>query len=361
LTTHFDITPNPHPATDEERARILADPGFGNHFTDHMVHVSWTRDDGWGTPEILPYGPIHLMPSGAVLHYGQEIFEGLKAYRHADGSIWGFRPDANARRMTHSADRLALPELPEELFVDAVAKLVEIDQAWVPTGGESSLYLRPFMYASESFLGVRASHTVEFYVIASPASAYFSHGVQPVSIWVADHFSRAGRGGTGDAKCGGNYASSLLAQEQAYANDCEQVLFLDAATGKNVEELGGMNLFVVTRDGRLVTPALTGSILEGITRSSVLALAQDRGLDVSEETIDFEELLAGITAGEVTEVFACGTAAVINPVRGFRSADGEWLVGDGGSGETTMDLRRRLLDIQYGRAEDAHDWTVRFV
>lgn len=361
MTTQFDITRNPSPASAEERDRILADPGFGHHFTDHMIHVGWTRDGGWGTPEVVPYGPIHLMPSGAVLHYGQEIFEGLKGYRHQDGSIWGFRPDANARRFAHSADRLALPKLPEDLFVDSVAKLVEIDQSWVPTGGESSLYLRPFMYASESFLGVRASRSAEFYVIGSPAGAYFSHGVEPVSIWVADQYSRAGRGGTGDAKCGGNYASSLIAQEEAEANGCEQVLFLDAATGKNVEELGGMNLFVITRDGRLRTPALTGSILQGITRDSVLALGADRGLDVREESLVFQDLLAEIASGEVTEVFACGTAAVINPVRGFSSTDGQWTVGDGGSGETTMALRNQLLDIQYGRAQDPHDWTTRFV
>jgi len=251
-------------STVAERDAILADPGFGLHFTDHMVDICWSERGGWHRPRVQPYGPITLDPAASVLHYGQEIFEGLKAYRHADGSIWSFRPDANARRLQRSAKRLALPELPEQYFIEALRQLIAIDGDWVPSAPETSLYLRPFMFAKEAFLGVRPAHKVAFYVIASPAGAYFHGGVKPVSIWLSTEYSRAGKGGTGAAKTGGNYAASLVAQAEAAEHGCAQVLFLDSVEGKWLEELGGMNVVLVYKDGTLVTPK-SDSILEGIT------------------------------------------------------------------------------------------------
>src|SRR6476661_67794 len=266
----FAVTPSPSPRSDDERAAVLAAPGFGKYFTDHMALATWTAGHGWHSAQVRPYGPLQLDPSAAVLHYAQEIFEGLKAYRHADGSVWAFRPDQNAARFQRSARRLALPELPADDFVEAVRALVAADVDWVPAfgSGEASLYLRPFMFASEAFLGVRPASEVTFCVIASPAGAYFSGGVQPVSIWLSSEYTRAAPGGTGAAKCGGNYAASLAAQVEATANGCDQVAFLDAVERRWVEELGGMNLYFVHRDGSIVTPELTGTILEGITRSS---------------------------------------------------------------------------------------------
>ena len=344
-----------NPVTDERLAEILAEPGFGTFFTDHMFVVEWTPEQGWHRARIEPYGPISLDPATAVLHYAQETFEGMKAYRHADGSIWSFRPEQNAARMARSSHRLAFPELPVEDFVAAVDELVKVDQRWVPVaneGDEKSLYVRPFMFASETFLGVRAAQHVTFMVIASPAGAYFKGGVKPVRLWLSEHYTRAGRGGMGAAKTGGNYASSLAAQDEAYAKGCDQVVFLDASEGKYIEELGGMNIFFVYADGRLVTPE-TGTILEGITRASILELAAQRGLKVEERKVAIEEWQQGVASGEITEVFACGTAAVVTPV-------GE-LVWDGGSvatpaGPVTTELRKTLVDLQFGRASDEFGW-----
>ena len=346
-----DVSRLPEP----ERAAILAAPGFGKHFTDHMVTVTWTPEAGWHDARVRAFGPITLSPAAAVLHYAQEIFEGLKAYRHDDGSVWGFRPEANAARFARSARRLALPELPEEAFLASIGALVRTDVAWVPTGGEASLYLRPFMFASESFLGVRPAHEVTYCVIASPAGAYFSGGVSPVSIWLSTEFTRAGRGGTGAAKCGGNYAASLAPQQEALAHGCEQVCFLDAAEQTWVEELGGMNLYFVHADGSLVTPALTGTILEGVTRSSILALAGELGLQVQERRVSVDEWRDGVASGAITEVFACGTAAVVTPLGRLAWEGGEVVMGTE-PGEVTMRVRQALLDIQYGRASDTHGW-----
>lgn len=347
---------------DDERARILAAPGFGEHFTDFMAHARWTEQDGWTDSALVPFGPLQLSPAAAVLHYGQEIFEGMKAFRHADGSVWTFRPEQNARRMARSARRLALPELPEEDFLESVRALVAADEPWVPQpNGETSLYLRPFMFASEEFLGVRASHTVDYYVIASPAGAYFPRGVQPLVVWVTDTYARAGAGGTGAAKCGGNYASSLLAKNEAVANGADEVMFLDSETHSAIDELSGMNVFAITRDGRILTPSLTGSILEGVTRESVLRLAEDRGLRPVETILVMSEVTQQITDGEITEMFACGTAAVITPIGEFRAVGGTWTIGDGGSGQTTLALREELTGIQYGRVPDRHGWLTRLV
>lgn len=358
----FTPTTTTRRIAEDERARILAAPGFGEHFTDFMAHARWTEQDGWTTSELVPFGPLQLSPAAAVLHYGQEIFEGMKAFRHADGSVWTFRPEQNARRMARSARRLALPELPEEDFLESVRALVAADEPWVPQPtGETSLYLRPFMFASEEFLGVRASHTVDYYVIASPAGAYFPRGVQPLVVWVTDTYARAGAGGTGAAKCGGNYASSLLAKNEAVAHGADEVLFLDSETHTAIDELSGMNVFAITRDGRILTPRLTGSILEGVTRESVLQLAADRGLQPVETTLVMSEVLDQISSGEITEMFACGTAAVITPIGEYRSQDGTWTIGDGGSGQTTLALREELTGIQYGRVPDRHGWLTRLV
>ena len=341
--------------SEDDRRMILSAPGFGKHFTDHMVTATWTPDAGWHDARVRAFGPITLSPASAVLHYAQEIFEGMKAYRHADGSVWGFRPEANAARFARSARRLALPPLPEEAFLASIEALVRADLDWVPTGGEASLYLRPFMFASESFLGVRPAQEVTYCVIASPAGAYFAGGVAPVSIWLTTEYSRAAAGGTGAAKCGGNYAASLVAQQEAIAHGCDQVCFVDAAEHRWVEELGGMNLYFVHSDGTLVTPELTGTILEGVTRSSILAIAEQLGLGVSERRVSVDEWRDGVASGEITEVFACGTAAVVTPLGRLAWDGGEVVMGTE-AGETTMRVRQALLDIQYGRADDTHGW-----
>jgi branched-chain amino acid aminotransferase len=354
----FQVTRNLVAKSPQERAEILANPGFGKNFTDHMVDICWSAGGGWHRPRVQPYGPITLDPAAAVLHYGQEIFEGLKAYRHADGSIWTFRPEANAQRMQRSARRLALPELPVEYFIDSLHQLIAVDGDWVPSEPETSLYLRPFMFAKEAFLGVRAAHKVAYYLIASPAGAYFHGGVAPVSIWLSTNYSRAGKGGTGAAKTGGNYAASLLPQEEAAAQGCAQVMFLDSVEGKYIEELGGMNVVLVYKDGRVVTPQ-SESILEGITRDSILKLAEDRGHTVERRQVSIDEWREGAASGDIVEVFACGTAAVVTPIAQLKAAD--FTIGDADAqpGELTMSLRQELTDIQYGRVPDKHGWMHR--
>jgi branched-chain amino acid aminotransferase len=349
---------NLQPKSTAERDAILANPGFGDHFTDHMVDVCWSEKGGWHRPRIQPYGPIEIDPAASVLHYGQEIFEGMKAYRHADSSIWTFRPDANARRFQSSAARMALPELPAEYFLESLKALISVDAEWVPSAPEMSLYLRPFMFAKEAFLGVRPAKKVAYYVIASPAGAYFTGGVAPVSIWLSEKYSRAGKGGTGAAKTGGNYAASLVAQNEAYEHGCQQVLFLDSVEGKYLEELGGMNIVLVYKDGSIVTP-LSDSILPGITRDSVLKLAEERGHTVTRRPVTIDEWREGSASGDIVEAFACGTAAVITPI-GMVKAE-KFTIGsaDAVAGELTMSLREELTDIQYGRRPDVHGWMYR--
>jgi branched-chain amino acid aminotransferase len=355
----ISTTANPTPVDDARLAEILANPGFGVHFTDHMFLVEWTPDAGWHNARIEPYGPLSMDPATAVLHYAQETFEGMKAYRHDDGSVWTFRPEENAARMVRSSKRLAFPELPVEDFVQAVDALVEVDQRWVPDqAGEKSLYLRPFMIATEVFLGVRPSQHVTFLVIASPAGAYFKGGVKPVTLWLTEDYTRAGRGGMGAAKTGGNYASSLVAQQEATAQGCDQVVFLDAQEGKYVEELGGMNLYFVHDDGRIVTPE-TGTILEGITRASIIELAGKLGHQVEERKFSIDEWRDGVSSGRITEIFACGTAAVVTPVGTLKWDGGETPAP--ASTDLTMRVRQALVDIQYGRAEDTFGWMHRAV
>jgi branched-chain amino acid aminotransferase len=359
LAAAFEVHRTDSPTPDAERESLLAAPKFGTVFSDHLARVSWTAGLGWHDRRVEKYGPLQLDPATAVLHYAQEIFEGLKAYRHEDGSVWTFRPWANAERLQRSAYRLALPQLSTEDFLGSIAALVRTDLDWVPSGEETSLYLRPFMYASEPFLGVRPSQEAEYLVIASPVGSYFAGGVQPVSIWVSEDYHRAGAGGMGAAKTGGNYAASLLPQQEAYARGCEQVCFLDASTNTLLEELGGMNVFVVGADGSVSTPRLSGTILEGVTRSSILQLLSEDGREIRERDIPLAELLAGLRDGSVAEVFACGTAAVVTPIGRLAGTDFDETVGDGSAGEVTRSIRERLTDIQYGRAADPHGWMYR--
>ncbi|MDP9101303.1 MAG: branched-chain amino acid aminotransferase [Actinomycetota bacterium] len=352
----FQLQPADSPVDAEARARVLAAPVFGRSFTDHMVSVAWTREQGWHDARLTAYAPVTVDPASVVLHYGQTVFEGLKAYRQPDGGVALFRPERNAARIDASCRRLALPELPRGMFVEACELLVRTDAAWVPEAEGSSLYLRPFMFADEVGLGVRPSDSARFLVIASPAGNYFSGPLRPVSLWLSQEYVRAAPGGTGAAKCGGNYAASLVAQQEAIANGCDQVVFLDAVEHRWVEELGGMNLFFVQDDGTLVTPELTGTILEGITRDSLVTLARDLGHRVEERRVDVDEWRKGVADGRIVEVFACGTAAVVTPVGALRWPDGEAVAGAGEPGPVTMRLRQALLDIQYGRAADPHGW-----
>ncbi|WP_030676447.1 branched-chain amino acid aminotransferase [Streptomyces sp. NRRL B-1347] len=364
-TPTIELKPSSTPAQAAEREAVLANPGFGRHFTDHMVTIRWTEGRGWHDGQLVPYGPLSLDPATNVLHYAQEIFEGMKAYRQPDGSVALFRPEANARRFQSSARRLAMPELPVETFIEACDALVRQDIAWVPGhGGEESLYLRPFMIATEASLGVKPANEYLFVVIASPAGAYFPGGVKPVSIWLSEDRVRAVPGGMGDAKTGGNYAASLLAQAEAAQKGCDQVAYLDAVEHKWVEELGGMNLYFVYGSASqekpvIVTPSLSGSILEGITRDSLLTVARDLGYESKEARVSIDQWQADTENGTLTEVFACGTAAVITPVGTVKAQRGEWTQSEGRPGEVTMKLREALLDIQRGVREDQHGWMHR--
>ena len=354
-TSRFTVTRSNKAVSADQRAVLLADPGFGKLFTDHMVTIRYTEGQGWHSHAIGPREPFQLDPACAVLHYAQEIFEGMKAYRLEDGSIAMFRPEENARRFAESAERMAMPVLPEDLFLEAVEELVKIDADWIPAG-EGSLYLRPFMFASETFLGVRPANEYIFCVIASPAGAYFKGGKKAVTLWVSEHFTRAARGGTGAAKCGGNYAASLVAQKEAIQHGCDQVVFLDAAENKWVEELGGMNVFFVMDDGSIVTPPLSGTILPGITRNSILSLARARGHDVREELYSFAQWRADAAGGKLREAFACGTAAVVTAIGTVKSVDGDFTIGNGDGGIVTEALRAELTGIQRGTVADPANW-----
>ncbi|MBP2703310.1 branched-chain amino acid aminotransferase [Microbispora sp. RL4-1S] len=358
MTTHlsFDVHLNERARSAAEREQVLASPGFGQTFTDHMIAVDWTEGRGWHDARLEPYAPLVLDPATAVFHYAQELFEGLKAYRQTNGSIVSFRPHANAARFNQSAARMAMPELPEDVFVESLDLLVRTDRDWVPTTEGHSLYLRPFMIATQVGLGVNhPSGTYRYMVIASPAASYFTSGLKPVTVWLSTEYTRAAPGGTGFAKCGGNYAAAFVAQRQAVEQGCDQVVWLDAFEHRWVEEMGGMNLFFVFGD-RLLTPALTGTLLPGITRDSILSLAEELGLRAEEGKISIEEWQAGCETGELTEVFACGTAAVVTPVGAVKGSDREWVVGDGGTGPVTRRIREELVGIQYGARPDTHNW-----
>ena len=318
------LNPNPSPVKDSDRDAKIAAGGFGRYYTDNMVVINWSEAEGWSEAELKAYGPISLDPATAVFHYGQEIFEGMKAYSQPDGSISLFRPDANAGRFARSAARLALPELPVEDFIETISTLVKQDRKWVPNKVGESLYIRPFMIATEVGLGVRPSNKAMYMLIATPAGAYFNAAVA-VTVWISTEYVRAAIGGTGEAKCGGNYAASLVAQKQAATQGCDQVVWLDAIERRWVEEMGGMNLYFIKGSGKgatVVTPKLTGTLLPGITRDSILTVAKDLGYKVEEAMISIDDWRDGVASGEITEIFACGTAAVVSAVGAAKSQYG---------------------------------------
>ena len=355
------LTPNQSPISDEDRAAQISAGGFGKYYTDNMVVAEWSEADGWQDAVLKPYGPITLDPATAVFHYGQEIFEGMKAYTQPDGSISLFRPEANAARFARSAARLALPEMPVDFFVETVEALVKQDRAWVPTNVGESLYIRPFMIATEVGLGVRPSNKAMYLLIATPASAYFNPS-KAVTVWISTEYVRAAPGGTGEAKCGGNYAASLVAQKQAATQGCDQVVWLDANERRWVEEMGGMNLYFVKgsgADATIITPKLTGTLLPGITRDSILSVAADLCYKVEEVMLSIDDWRDGVASGEITEIFACGTAAVVSPVGAAKSAFGTWTTGDGNPGPITGQIRETLLGIQHGTIADKHGWNKR--
>ncbi|MBQ0986513.1 branched-chain amino acid aminotransferase [Streptomyces sp. F63] len=355
MTLTFTTEPAvPLPAA--ERAELLASPGFGTVFTDHMISIDWDRDRGWHSARLHPYGPLVLDPSAQVFHYGQEVFEGMKAYRRPDGTVVTFRPYANAARFNRSCARMAMPELPEETFVEALELLAGTDREWVPEQPGCSLYLRPFMIATQHTIGFYGpSAAYRFMVIASPAAAYFTAGPKPLSVWISREHTRAAPGGTGEAKCGGNYAGTLVAQEQARRDGCDQVVWLDPVERRWVEEMGTSNLFFVYGD-RLVTPALSGTLLAGVTRDSVLALADELGYRAEEGRVGVEQWRADAESGALTEVFSCGTSSMITPVGSVRSADGGWTIGGGVPGPVTSRLAEEIAGIQYGTRPDPFGW-----
>jgi branched-chain amino acid aminotransferase len=365
---NFDILLSRRPMPADQRDAILRSPGFGQVFTDHMVTIHWSADRGWHGGRLEPYGPFPLHPAASVFHYGQEIFEGMKAYRQENGAIVLFRPEANAARFNRAAQRMAMPELPADTFVRALELLVTHDRAWVPSGEGASLYLRPFMIATQPSLGfTRPSAEYMFCVIASPATAYFAAGGgaggmnRPVTVWLSQDYTRAAPGGTGAVKTGGNYAGAFAAQRQALEQGCDQVVWLDAAEHTWVEEMGGMNLFFVYTRGRgerprIMTPALAGTLLPGVTRDSLLKLAPGLGIQAEEGRLSIDEWRSQCAAGELTEAFACGTAAVVAPVGKVKGISGEWAIGDGNVGPLTLRLRQTLLDLQYGRDADSFGW-----
>ncbi|MEI9851511.1 MAG: branched-chain amino acid aminotransferase [Sphingomonas sp.] len=354
----FEFEAHASPVPPADRAQVLADPGFGKALTDHMVMIDYREGRGWHGARVVPHAPLSINPACAVLHYAQEIFEGLKAYRLPDGGAALFRPEANARRFNDSADRMAMPRLPEELFLASLRELVRADAGWIPEIEGGSLYLRPFMFASETFLGVKPASEFLYMVIASPAGSYFK-GADSVTVWASEHYTRAAPGGTGAAKCGGNYAASLVAQAEAIREGCHQVVFLDAAERKWVEELGGMNVMFAFDDGSIRTPPLSGTILPGITRDSLLTLARDAGLEVYEEPYSIEQWQADAGSGRLREAFACGTAAVVTSIGKVRGRGFEFAIGNQGPGLVAQKLKDALVAIQRGRAADPHGWVHR--
>ena len=351
---NIKITKTTNPKKKPEKGQPL---GFGHIFTDHMFVMNYTEGKGWHDPRIVPYGEISIEPSAMVFHYGQAMFEGMKAYRGKDDTIYLFRPDMNAKRANQSNQRLCIPEIPEELFVEAVKAVVDVDRDWVPSDPGTSLYIRPFVIATDAFLGVAPSKTYLFMVILSPSGAYYESGLEPVGIWIEDEYVRAVKGGMGFAKTGGNYAASLIAQVKAHDSGYSQVLWLDGVERKYIEEVGAMNIcFKIS--GKVVTPMLNGSILPGITRNSILQVCRDWGYEVEERRISVDELVAAAKDGTLEEVFGTGTAAVVSPVNKLRYEDDVMNIGDGSIGELTQKLYDELTGIQWGEREDTRGWRV---
>ena len=331
--------------------------GFGHVFTDHMFVMNYTEGKGWHDARIVPYQNLSLAPSAMVFHYGQEMFEGLKAYKGEDGKAYLFRPDMNAKRANKSNDRLCIPNIPEEDFVEAVRAVVEVDKDWIPEDPGTSLYIRPFVIATDEFLGVAPSKTYLFLVILSPSGAYYASGLAPVGIWIEDEYVRAVKGGVGFAKTGGNYAASLAAQVKAHDDGYSQVLWLDGVERKYIEEVGAMNIFFKI-DGKIVTPMLNGSILPGVTRNSVIQLCKKMGYEVEERRISAEELIQAQKSGKLEECFGTGTAAVISPVGKLRYVDDVMIINNNCIGDVSQKLYDTLTGIQWGKREDDMGWTV---
>ena len=329
----------------------------GTVFTDHMLMIDYMEGEGWKDARIIPYQDICLDPAACVFHYGVEVFEGMKAYNAPDGRILLFRPEANAKRLNSSGERLLIPELPVEMFMEGLKTLVSLDRDWIPKRPDQSLYIRPFTFATQPHLGVSRSNSYTFCIILSPVGAYYPEGLDPVKIFVEDDFARSVKGGTGYIKCGGNYAGSLAAQYKAKKFGYSQVLWLDGAEKKYIDEVGTMNVMFVIGD-EVLTPALTGTILPGITRDSVLTLLRDWGVKATERRITLEELLAAAKNGQLREAFGVGTAAVISPIGEFNIRGERYKVGNGGIGLLSQKIYTSLTDIQWGRAEDKYGWTV---
>lgn len=343
--------------TTSPKAKPTGKLGFGRIFTDHMFLMNYTRGKGWHDPRIEPYHDLTLSPAAMVFHYGQEMFEGLKAYKGDDGTNYLFRPDMNAKRTNDTNDRLCIPQVPVEDYVQAVKAIVAVDQDWIPTEPGTSLYIRPFIIATEPFLGVDVSETFLFMIILSPSGAYYESGLEPVGIWIEDDYVRAVRGGMGYAKTGGNYAASLAAQVEAHGDGYSQVLWLDGVERKYIEEVGAMNIFFKI-DGKIVTPVLNGSILPGITRNSVLELCRSWGMEVEERKVSVEELIQAQRDGKLEECFGSGTAAVISPVGKLRYKDEVMTIGGGAIGPVSQKLYDTVTGIQLGRLEDPFGWRV---
>ncbi|MFK8048197.1 MAG: branched-chain amino acid aminotransferase [Halioglobus sp.] len=329
---------------------------FGSSFSDHMFTQEYDRDEGWHHLAISPLKNFSLHPAASVLHYGQEIFEGLKAYRRADNGINLFRPDQNVARFNASADRMVMPRVDEQSHIQAIKQLVLADQTWVPNERGSSLYIRPAMFATTPQLGLGAASAYKHFIITCPVGPYFSEGFNPVSVYVSDVIRRAVKGGVGEAKTGGNYAASLFMGEQAASEGYTQVLWLDAIEGRYVEEVGAMNICFVQKDGTIATPALSGSILGGITRDSILQLAPKLGYPVAEGRLDIEQILIAIESGDITEVFGCGTAAVISPIGKLGYKGKNYFVNNNQVGPVANHIFSELTAIQYGLSEDYFSW-----
>ncbi len=352
LDIKYNLTDSP-----KEKPAKGANLGFGHVFTDHMFVMNYTEGKGWHDPRIEPFHEISLSPAAMVFHYGQEMFEGMKAYKGDDGKVYLFRPDMNAKRANKSNERLCIPQIPEEDFVQAVEELVRVEKDWIPTDEGTSLYIRPFIIATDAFLGVAPSKTYLFIIIVSPSGAYYASGLAPVGIWIEDEYVRAVRGGMGFTKTGGNYAASLIAQVKAHDSGYSQVLWLDGVERKYIEEVGAMNIcFKIS--GKVVTPALNGSILPGVTRDSVIQMCRHWGYEVEERKVSVDELVEAAKTGALEEVFGTGTAAVVSPVGKLRYQDDVMTIGDGGIGELTQRLYDTLTGIQWGRLEDPMGWRV---
>ncbi len=352
----FPVRKNPRAASVDERAELLRDPPWGRVFTDHMFTLRYTRGCGWHDGEIGPHTHFSLQPGAMVLHYAQEVFEGMKAYRQPDGGTALFRPDANARRLKQSAERLAIPPLPENMFVESVRAFARVERDWISAAEGATLYLRPFIFSPEVLMGTKPSDEFVYSIIACPVGPNFMSSGSAVTVWVSEDYIRAAPGGTGAAKCGGNYAAGLPAYVQANQEGCQQVVFLDAIERRWIEEFGAMNAFFVFDDGSLLTPPLTGTILPGVTRDSLITLARDLGHVVHEEPYSIDQWQADASSGRLRETFACGTAAVVTPVGRVKGRRHNFVVGDGGAGPITEKLKAALTAIQFGRAPDPHHW-----